>query len=539
MNINEKILLAANIYPAKKVDGRARLEAHKEILGIISTIVETYGDYLENRYGHRYSYAELLLLLGSWVNKYAEILYAVLDTANYETNIRDKEIESRINCNDDYYSLVLNLKEDIRQYMLGREEMKFKAQDDGIFVLGKGLTSIKWNRKHYFYDLYLGIRNEGGRIIETEKNLENLGINKLRIDEFRIKYGYDAVGRNLLHRISQNNKKQQNNQLTRIVSLALLSKYIPSECIEGYTLLRYWRDKMKHTPETVISAQGIFTSQLYRNICIKVLENKGNVINMQHGGGIGINNNHLYDYEKKICTKFITWGWKKEEKEYTGFIPMSLPKCDLGKSINVLVVVSIMDPWPNRYHGLYLPGRTLEEYRDLVILTKCLSEQTPVHLKPSQSLIKNAPYLFNRLAMQKNVHIITSIGPTLIGLSDKAKIIILMNLSTPALENAVRDNPFMVYSQVSRTEYDEDFRIVVDTLNEAGILHFGVEGILKQYAQIQNNIDRWWRHKKTMRAIKMLKDSQVSYKPIEKLPESIAEIAGINNRSLVTEKITK
>ena len=33
MNINEKILLAANIYPAKKVDGRARLEAHKEILG--------------------------------------------------------------------------------------------------------------------------------------------------------------------------------------------------------------------------------------------------------------------------------------------------------------------------------------------------------------------------------------------------------------------------------------------------------------------------------------------------------------------------
>ena len=26
----------------------------------------------------------------------------------------------------------------------------------------------------------------------------------------------------------------------------------------------------------------------------------------------------------------------------------------------------------------------------------------------------------------------------------------------------------------------------------------------------------------------MLKDSQVSYKPIEKLPESIAEIAGIN-----------
>ena len=94
----------------------------------------------------------------------------------------------------------------------------------------------------------------------------------MRIDEFRIKYGYDAVGRNLLHRISQNNKKQQNNQLTRIVSLALLSKYIPSECIEGYTLLRYWRDKMKHTPETVISAQGIFTSQLYRNICIKVLE---------------------------------------------------------------------------------------------------------------------------------------------------------------------------------------------------------------------------------------------------------------------------
>ena len=138
MNINEKILLAANIYPAKKVDGRARLEAHKEILGIISTIVETYGDYLENRYGHRYSYAELLLLLGSWVNKYAEILYAVLDTANYETNIRDKEIESRINCNDDYYSLVLNLKEDIRQYMLGREEMKFKAQDDGIFVLERG-----------------------------------------------------------------------------------------------------------------------------------------------------------------------------------------------------------------------------------------------------------------------------------------------------------------------------------------------------------------------------------------------------------------
>ena len=70
---------------------------------------------------------------------------------------------------------------------------------------------------------------------------------------------------------------------------------------------------------------------------------------------------------------------EKEEKEYTGFIPMSLPKCD-GKSINVLVVVSIMDPWPNRYRGLYLPGRTLEEYRDLVILTKCLSEQTPVHL---------------------------------------------------------------------------------------------------------------------------------------------------------------
>ena len=80
----------------------------------------------------------------------------------------------------------------------------------------------------------------------------------------------------------------------------------------------------------------------------------------------------------------------------------------------------------------------------------------PSSLKPSQSLIKNAPYLFNRLAMQKNVHIIM-IGPTLIGLSDKAKIIILMNLSTPALENAVRDNPFMVYSQVSRTEYDEDF----------------------------------------------------------------------------------
>ena len=70
---------------------------------------------------------------------------------------------------------------------------------------------------------------------------------------------------------------------------------------------------MKHTPETVISAQGIFTSQLYRNICIKVLENKGNVINMQHGGGIGLIDNHLYDYEKKICTKFITWGGKRKK----------------------------------------------------------------------------------------------------------------------------------------------------------------------------------------------------------------------------------
>ena len=47
MSINKELLLAANIYPAKKVDGQARKEAHKEILEMISTIVETYGDYLE------------------------------------------------------------------------------------------------------------------------------------------------------------------------------------------------------------------------------------------------------------------------------------------------------------------------------------------------------------------------------------------------------------------------------------------------------------------------------------------------------------
>ena len=161
----------------------------------------------------------------------------------------------------------------------------------------------------------------------------------------------------------------------------------------------------------------------------------------------------------------------------------------------------------------------------------------PSSLKTKSVIDQNTPYLFNRLAKQKNVDIITSIGPTLIGLSDKAKIIILMNLSTPALENAVRDNPFMVYSQISRVEYDEDFRIVVDILNEAGILHFEIKSILKQYTQIQNNIDQWWRGKKTMRAIKVLKDSQVSYKPIEKLPESIAKIAGINNTNLMTGKL--
>lgn len=324
------------------------------------------------------------------------------------------------------------------------------------------------------------------------------------------------------------------NDLDNVLDKLVLQR-MPYVHLEGYLHLVKKLPPLSPKLRVICSSVGWHHDELAKCLFAAHWENGGLLVGIQHGGnpyGTGIN--PLTLAEKEFADKYLTWGWKKNEKDDPFVsIKVSLRKKEFDskshkKGEDVLYATASFCPYS--HDGMGFPtSKNLAIYfklqhRFVRSLSPKVRDQMAIRIYPADPDFGHGQReQFEGLGLNLKIDENKFLMDSLLN----SKLIVLDNIITVFFEVIAYGIPIVVFHDESMWEFDLEFETICDEMKKVGMLHTSPESAAKFVSKNVAAIEYWWDSGDVQRVVEHLKSTYVRTcdDPIKMLSDKLLQIA--------------
>jgi len=358
-----------------------------------------------------------------------------------------------------------------------------------IFLLMERLLCKK--NKFLFYKPYFG------NFLTTLKLIISLG-------EIPFKYFVDE--KRIIKNLNLDLRQKLNINIEVLdyrekIIRSLIKECIPTLYIEGFKDIRIKSNKSFLPKKNKI----IFTSNAWKDTAFKYwladqVNGGAKLVYGQHGSAYGILLEHYAEkHELKICDKYLSWGWKDDDKVIPGPVLSVLEKKQFKKNeaTRIIVATRIMHLYLYA-NNLLSANRGFESVKYYLRFLKLLNEKVKkdvcLKLHPAENRV-NISYEPFIKKYYPNIKVL-DINIPLLELIDNSKLTLFCYWeSTQFLQCMALDRPCVViledgFEQKIRPSAKKIFQDLI----KIKVLHLTPESAATFLNQNLDNIYQWWNH---------------------------------------------
>lgn len=280
--------------------------------------------------------------------------------------------------------------------------------------------------------------------------------------------------------------------------------YMPRVYLEGYDELRKeannWLSNNK--VKVVFTSNAYYTDDRFLIYSAELKKNKkASFVIAQHGGNFGTSPfSFQEDHQLKIADKWLTWGWKKNEKTIpVGFIKPS-KTIEYDPSGHILIVQNTRPKFFTQYFCFPIAHQWYEYFEQLTDFYKKINNKikkdVSIRLSPHDYGLKQRELWEN---VNENIQFDTKkdIKKSL----ENCRIYVSTYNATTFLESIVWGVPTVIFWDKNLWEITEEFDNDLKKLKNVGIFHENPTSAAAHINKIFDNVDKWWCSKKVQLAV--------------------------------------
>jgi len=321
-----------------------------------------------------------------------------------------------------------------------------------------------------------------------------------------------------LNRISFYKYKKSKDKFLNFAN-NLLTQNIPKIFVENYYSLEKAHNNLNwpKKPNYIITSLAHFYDEVFKIYAAKNITNGTKFLISQHGSGYGLETNNISeDLEKKICDRFLTWGWKEDKKTFPLFITSTnikvKNKINYPSNKKILLVVY---PFPLHPGRPTVPIRSPKKRNNYI--KKVISFLQILDLKNKKNLeISYWPKSFSETE-KHSIHYkfqkIKFFDPRNQKKNYKDNYCIQVEtwLSTGFFEAMTINKPVIVIFNKEFIYVRKSFNKYVAMLKKVNICHSNYESASKFVNQNLSNINSWWSNKELQKIRKLFTQKYCRY----------------------------
>jgi putative transferase (TIGR04331 family) len=291
---------------------------------------------------------------------------------------------------------------------------------------------------------------------------------------------------------------QETNEFESILN-DLIVEQLPTSFLEGYSIMRNKSlDAFPKRPKVIFTSYDFSFNEGYKIWAATKSEQGVKLILGQHGGGYGIHGSlETEKHELKICDKYFTWGWEKNEQ--TKIVPLSSAKL-VGMNLNEDyklkgTILLVTQTWP---HFFVRIDHVLTGFNGLKYFMRQASFLNVICPEVSKMLLVRFPNIKCEWNGEKRIaDNYPSIkwykgADSMLSQLKKSRLCILDYLGTTWLETLSMNYPTVVFWDPSRVKNTESAQPYLDDLHRVNVLHDSPESAAEFINKIYEDPMSWW-----------------------------------------------
>lgn len=299
-------------------------------------------------------------------------------------------------------------------------------------------------------------------------------------------------------KINSKDRISESNDFEAILRQLIVTQ-IPICYVESFSEL----SKMSRTlnwprsPKTIFTSNSHNSDDVFKQYTARCIENNNTkLIIGQHGGNYGIGEFSFNEkHEIGICHKYLSWGWKSNDKKV-----LPIGQLMIKKSINVksskkqhlLLVTAALPRYSYYIYSVMIASQWLYYFKDqcefIDNLDNEIKRETIVRLFPTD-------YKWNQAKRWKdkfpNIKINNAKKNILVQLKTCRLFVSTYNATT-YLESISMNIPTVIYWDTSYWELRDSAIPFFNKFRKAGIFHDSPSSAAAHINLIWENVDEWW-----------------------------------------------
>jgi putative transferase (TIGR04331 family) len=391
-------------------------------------------------------------------------------------------------------------------------QISFEYKEDESFLDRQDLTEvkpltlpqkIKITSKNLLADISKSVPDRFNQIVFSTSSLSVKDLLRLQLSLGQLPYfqpprivsQITPVDKNLREGIKL---PQGTSEFESLLS-DLIVEQLPTSFLEGYSTMRKKSlDAFPRSPKVIFTSIDFAFNDGFKFWTAAQVEQGAKVVFTQHGGGYGIHGPLVTEnYELKICDKYFTWGWSRDDQPKA--VPMASGKLSSAnyniKSVPNGTILWVTEEWPIFYvridhittgfNGLkyYLKQECFLNVVCPEVFEKLLMRLTPkeygwggkdrlANVYPSLKLYRGTDSMLKQL--------------------QSSQLCIHDFFGTTWLETLSMNFPTLVFCCSDMGKLTESVRPYLDDLRRVKILHDTPESAAKFVNEIYKDPLSWW-----------------------------------------------
>ena len=289
----------------------------------------------------------------------------------------------------------------------------------------------------------------------------------------------------------------------------LFFEILPFYYLEQVNNLKYLRKELflpNSNKRNVYTALGLYQENIFKFWLCEALSNNSKLFCIQHGNNYGTSKVLHSEYlERKLCDKFLTWGWNDKSKKIKKFSCTKLIDRNRFKRVSSKKIM-VVGALPQAYRAEITTGNLFGMRSNIYI--KILKKTFQLINKINFGNIYFRPY---PQKIYKNYNLTNEIKDTFEGIKisdsksdllktlEKFGLAVYLDDSTSFLETMALNKPTMII--LSKELYFDHHRNSAvpfyKKLKKANILHDDPKALTKFIEKINFDFPQWWFSAKT------------------------------------------
>ncbi|HVO33402.1 MAG TPA: LIC12162 family protein, partial [Elusimicrobiota bacterium] len=284
----------------------------------------------------------------------------------------------------------------------------------------------------------------------------------------------------------------------------LVPDNIPTNYIEGFGQLRDRTKDLPNLTKAIVASSRLITHDLFKTWAAEQQQRGAAVVDVQHGGqyGSGLWNSDE-DHERRVATRFCSWGWSDDDQRIRPTISFKLSQQPLVRPNPKGKILAALMSLPRYCYfmcSIPMAGQLKGYWQDQIAMAQALSERVRRMLQWRLYMIDYGWRESQRLKDAiPGADVSQGSGPLWRQLKSCRLFIGTYN-STAYLETLAGNFPTVLFWNPAHWELRESARFFYDALASNGILHATPREAAAHIEKIADDPSAWWSQPGVQRA---------------------------------------